>query len=72
MSAPLVIEKGVPIPKRRQNGFAATLRAMEVGDSVLVSLAGRASAASVFGRFRPKEFTTRKEGDGGLRIWRTA
>jgi hypothetical protein len=65
----LKIEKGIPIPGRR-NGFSETLRKMKPGDSVLLPrdrLNANALAHDVLGS---GNYATRKE-DGGTRVWRT-
>lgn len=77
MSAPVVIEKGVPVPAGRwdyESGYWTALRALEVGDSFVVpdgykaamSMAGLANRSE-----KPKKFTSRKV-DGGRHIWRIA
>jgi hypothetical protein len=64
------IEKGIPIPPPRGLGISAALRAMDVGDSFLITGRNQASASSALGRFAPKKFATRNV-EGGVRIWRT-
>lgn len=66
------IESGIQIPTRgNPDGFAAKLRSMKVGDSFLFpkekrnSLAARARGAGV-------KLVTRKDGEGTVRVWRTA
>jgi hypothetical protein len=70
----LKIERGIPIPKRRQTGLTPALLKLDVGDSVL-SKSKIQSIYSVIGHVRKKHpertFETRAM-DGGTRIWRTA
>jgi hypothetical protein len=66
------IEKGIPIPTKFCNsGIAATMRAMEVGDSVLVPGTANNVSANVayITRRTSMKFAQRKEGNG-YRIWR--
>jgi hypothetical protein len=66
----LVIEKGVPLPPRRERvgGLAATLRALAVGDSfVYQTNRGIGHVAKRAGIV----VATRKV-EGGYRIWRLA
>lgn len=70
-----VIEKDVPIPEigngKRRTGLTACLRAMEVGDSVLVGMNDGSpySRVSAYQSLNDARFTTRTV-EGGLRIWR--
>jgi hypothetical protein len=61
------IEKNIPIPDR--NKVAATLRAMSVGDSVIIpkgrDVSWRASAAQL-----KMKVTSRKISDTECRLWR--
>lgn len=65
------IEKGIPFPKHanRQRGLTATIRKMEIGDSILVPNKTQGSVWSVLSSMKPKKFTTRKDGTS-TRIWR--
>lgn len=71
------IEKGVPIPEPitgkgviNKKSFLGTLRAMEVGDSVLVEKPQTSSGAH--SRIQGMKFTTRKVSENRTRIWRVA
>lgn len=68
----LKIEKGVPLPKTHgcKKGYAAILRAMEVGDSVVIP--GRPHVAHNTIRYiggNKETHTCRAEGEG-FRVWR--
>lgn len=70
------IESGVPLPHKRapmNNGIAATLRALQLGESVLIAhytTTKQASAmTSYVSRHTGARFTSRK-GRDGVRIWR--
>jgi hypothetical protein len=67
----LKIEKGIPMPRRRNAGIIPTLRTMEAGDSMVVpqplSTANN-SCAQAFGR---GNFICRKVDDKHTRVWRT-
>ena len=66
------IERGVPVPaitSPKDRGFTATLRAMGVGDSVV--LPTTASTLHNIARRLSGKFTVRKEG-AGFRVWRVA
>jgi len=66
------IEKGIPIPtKFRNSGIAATMRAMEVGDSFVApgkNSSIRSNMAYITRR-TGRKFVARQEGEG-VRIWR--
>lgn len=67
-----VIEKGVPLPTGNTGSYAALLRQMEIGDSVL--FAGKSQSAVTSRAIRTLgkgNYTTRPEGTG-TRVWRTA
>lgn len=68
-----VIEDGVPVPRakagRNPSSLTAALRAMGVGQSVLVADKEQRSLACYWGRLRPKKFVSRNV-EGGVRIWR--
>lgn len=72
-----VIEKGIPIPPadgRTKTGITLVLRAMDVGDSVLVPPAQAAGTRSVLvamNKRTEKRFVARSVEDKALRIWRT-
>jgi hypothetical protein len=60
------IEKGIPVPKGRGDGITATLRALKVGESVLVpSLNAQVLAARAMGKGK-----WRSALEGNIRIWR--
>jgi len=64
------IEKGVPCPPGRgrfspKYPFAD----MAVGDSFLMPLQFRDGLSSLWGRHKPKRFTSRREGEF-VRVWR--
>lgn len=65
------IEENVPLPVRHQIGVTATLAKMKIGDSILVPLAARNGISGLAMRVQIK-VTTRKEGSGHVRVWRTA
>ena len=74
MKDDLTIEKGIPIPPKRHTinkGWVATLRRMEVGDSVLFE--NRKQAGGAIQELKrnkdPRKFVTRTV-DGGIRVWR--
>jgi len=66
------IEKGIPIPEK--SSLIATLRKMELGDSVLSDMShdSTRSTASKVKREKGWRFTVRKVGGGGIRVWRVA
>lgn len=73
-----VIEKGVPIPQDRgqghRTGFSRALRALEVGDSMLVpemTQNGVSARASSLSKITGQKFITRRV-EGGIRIWRVS
>jgi len=63
---PYLIEKGIPIPEN-PDSLVATLRAMGVGDSILLDKPFRSGLHNI--RLKPKRFTSRKTRDG-WRVWR--
>lgn len=71
----ITIESGIPIPPKRglKNlaSAASAVRAMEVGDSVLVATLGKTKALRVSARrFRFK--IAQRQVEGGIRVWRVA
>ena len=70
------IEKNVPYPmlKVRHTGFTATLRKMEIGDSVLIPPdkvnSCRAMTYQMHNR-SARRFSMRLQADGSTRLWRT-
>lgn len=66
------LERGVPMPKARgsNTGISELIRTMKVGDSFVLPIRNANSARTMFYRFYPMKFATRKEGES-LRIWRT-
>lgn len=77
----LEIQRGIPAPYRPVVGrrldpdsMAGRLRAMEVGDSMLLPHASRNGFSTQLYRIRQShgfDFTTRQE-RGGTRVWRIA
>ena len=70
----LTIEKDIPIPPRRRvvdKGGVATLKRMEIGDSVLFLTRKQAGVAiqELKRNKDPRKFTTRTV-EGGIRVWR--
>lgn len=69
------IEKGVQFPHDRfKEGLSATLRNMQIGDSVFVKDKTRASQTGIYTVVSKKvgfNFISRNV-DGGCRIWRIA
>ena len=72
-----VIEKGIPIPTvdgRSKTGITAVLRAMDVGDSVLVppeQADSTRGVAATMNKRTEKRFVARSVENKALRIWRT-
>lgn len=65
-----VIEKGVPVPTTGDGaGLSATLRLMEVGDSVLITDKSGGIISCTFSYLKPLKFCRRKA-EGGYRVWR--
>ncbi len=67
-----VIEKDVPMPStpvRYKTGMAATLKAMQVGDSFVSPKVGGVHAEAKRHGIR---VAIRREGDGTWRVWRFA
>jgi len=69
------IEKGVPLPERRQSGSVYPFRFMEVGDSFVVSeedrLKNARAAAYSYGKRSGHRFACRRVGNG-WRFWRVS
>ena len=66
------IEKGVPLPaprKKREEGLTATMRNMEVGDSILVPQSRRSNVYMVQKALGHK-YTVRQVDKSQVRIWR--
>lgn len=66
------IESGIPLPEkgqRRHTGLTATMRKMQVGDSITVAAKSRPNVFSVASAAGIK-ITTRLEPGGSLRVWR--
>ena len=64
------IEKNVPLPDDgRRLGITKLLRAMDVGDSVLLGTTSANTVRSIYRRLRPARFTSRTV-PNGLRVWR--
>lgn len=69
----LKIDKGIAIPPRRERiGMAATLRRMEVGDSMLIAkeMCGDKNIARMAGYALGIGCYVTRKVDGGVRIWR--
>lgn len=66
-----VIEKNVPMPQNARSGLLATLRLMEVGDSIMVFNKISSQVSNNLSTLRPKKFVVRTQ-DGGVRVWRVA
>lgn len=66
------IDKNVPLPPRRNSNITATLRKLEVGDSVFMQV-GRTGVYSQAARIGIKITvqSTVENGKSGIRIWRT-
>lgn len=68
-----VIEKNIPMPLGRRKGLPAALRAMEVGDSIFVTVPYGSVCGSTNTVAKELGFTfTRRVVEGGYRIWRSA
>lgn len=71
-SSQFKIEKNVPNPSNKQNGYP--FGEMDVGDSFLVTdprdILRVVSAVSYFGKRNNKKFSIRAEGES-KRVWRT-
>ena len=67
------IETGIPIPVKNWSGseFTRTIRALKVGESVLVDTDTKRDHARKIIKSLGGMYATRKM-DGGWRIWRTA
>jgi len=74
----LVIEDGVPLPDRGFKTSPFPFRQMSVGQSVFIpqaSVVAARTAAAYASKDGSRKFVTRKadrEGEEGLRIWRSA
>jgi hypothetical protein len=68
------IDHDVPMPDigTRNSGLAELLRSMQVGDSFALDASRAATARTLFLRFAPRKFATRKQEDGTVRFWRIA
>ena len=68
----LIIEKDVPVPRRRggRSSKFDPLLDMEVGDSVAVDNYRDAASAQMFLSRHERVVTVRKQPDGTYRIWR--
>ena len=60
-----------PPPPRRRTGVTAALRAMEIGDSLLLPILTWQANSYAYRVLGKGNFRARKE-HGGTRIWRTA
>ena len=71
MTTELKIEKGVPIPPAKTKiGLSATLRSMEIGDSIFLQVVGQNRLGGRIARVLGKgNWASRKEG-AGCRVWR--
>lgn len=71
----IVVEKGIPIPKKRSGQATYPWRTMEIGDSFLVPPHVKTSSCRVMASVASKRyggnFTSRKTPDGH-RIWRVS
>ncbi len=70
----LKIEKGIPIPARKggnSKGYAAALRKLDVGDSVVLPVTITTASNTAAHLFGSGKYTARKV-DGGTRVWRIA
>jgi hypothetical protein len=65
------IDSGVPRLNERANTITATLKKMEVGQSIVIPKEKRGGAASV-ARHLGLKITTRTVSDTEVRLWRTA
>jgi hypothetical protein len=64
------IEKGIPItPKKGGSRVVETMRAMEIGDSVLVPITARSCWLATAHRLSDRKYISRAV-EGGVRIWR--
>ena len=69
----ITIEKGVPIPPdgRVKTGFMSAIRAMEVGDSLVLPKPSTRAGGYLSGlRNEGRQFTARKIDENSCRIWR--
>lgn len=71
---PLLIEKGVPLPRRGTGSPKYNWHAMKIGDSQLVPTLSAVRAAYFWGARHGAKFETRKmvEKPFGYRVWRVA
>jgi len=68
-----MIEKNISIPDTTSK--FPLFKALEIGDSVLVESSQSVAAqryAHTYAAMARKRFKTRKQADGGLRVWRVA
>lgn len=66
------IEKGIPVPPSMSGGnseFARLIRAMEPGDSVLLTTVEKKEHARQVMRSKGRKYASRKVA-GGWRVWR--
>jgi ribosomal protein L13E len=64
------IEKGIPIaPAKSRTGLTATLRKLEIGDSFHAPVIAQAGLSSLAKRIGIT-VASRRDGEGGVRIWR--
>jgi len=73
------IDKGIPIPPKRNNTARYPWAGLKIGESFFASppekhgawwRCGMSSNASIWGRKLARKFTVRQEGEG-VRVWRT-
>lgn len=63
------IETGIPIPPRRTyKGIRPALRALKVGESVVLDAKSRTNADQILGK---GNYVTARTTNGRLRVWRT-
>lgn len=67
-----IIESGIPIPRdgRVKTGAAATMRALEIGQSFVMTESSYASIQRFITMKTGRKFTRRRIGDGNIRVWR--
>lgn len=63
------IEKSIPLPAPRANGFVKAASSMGIGDSIILCDKTSSHVMSVLQKLRPMKFTSRKV-EGGCRVWR--
>jgi hypothetical protein len=68
----LKIEDGIPLPGRKGGtGYTATLRKLEVGQSVVLPVRGAHANALAKNAMGSGAFACRKVDDDHTRVWRT-